>query len=1221
MPKLRRTCLSLLSLCAVLASLWGICPSQSPAQSASGQQFPPEVQRLNQEAEKLAEQGRYAQAIPLARQALEATDKALGPNHLLSAEAAENLAEILRNAGEFAKAEPLHRRALAIRQQTLGPAHLDTAKSLGNLAVLYDAMGDYRKAEPLHRQALGIREKLLGPAHADVAQSLNNLALSLRAAGASDKAAPLLARAVGIIEKAKGPLHEDLATCLNSLGMVEFDLGQNARAEANLKRALTIREKALPPDHPDTATTLNNLGVLYDTMGDAARAEPLARRALAMREKVLGPEHPDTAESYNNLAELYSGLGQYAKAEPYYRRALGVMEKMNGPEHPDTATVLDNFAGMYRASGDYAKAEPLLRRSLAIRKKANGAEHPDVAASLASLADLNEDQGNYPQAETLAKQALALREKTLGPEHPDTAQSLNAMGRLYTLMGDYARAEALYKRALAVWEKAFGPEHIAVGMVANNMGMLYLNMGDYTRSEPLLLRALAIREAKLGPSHRDTATTLNNLGLLYREQKLYAKAEPFYRRALAIKEQLLGPEHPSTGVGLNNLGDLYLSQGDFARALPLYQRALVINEKTFGPQHPSTATLLNNLAVLHKKTGNYAQAELLYNRALSIREKTLGPKHSEVAGILNNLAGLSVAKGDYLKALDFAKRAQGITADLLDQVLAFTSEDQKLAFLESRRWEMDAFLSLVAQRLPGRPDAARTAYDVWLKRKGVVLDSQRQAQEALVNSGSPQAKAAMQELGAVRAELSRLAFSTPAKIDGGAAMRKMAELERRKAELQALLSQQSQAFALDLKKRRGDTAQVAAALPTGSVLVDLARVRTPVQNPKVRGTEDFSDHYVAFVLPAGRPDAVSLTDLGAAGPIDEAVAAYKRAILDNKPEALPQPAQALFRRAFEPLAARLGQAAQIFLSPDGALSLIPFETFQKPDGRYLIEDYTFSYLAAGRDLLGFGPRQNASGKALVMGDPDFDLDASDQAKALASLSIPAISAKGKRSADMGAMRFDRLPATKDEAQAVQALLGTSQAELYTGQQAQEGVLTAAKSPRVLHLATHAFFLPQQDAPPRQGQQNAGRKAENPLLRSGLVLAGANRALKGEQGASGVVTAEKVLGLTLQGTELVVLSACSTGEGEVQLGEGVYGLQRAFSQAGAQSLVMSMWPVPDVETKELMVAFYGNLKAGQDRAQALRSAMLQEMRTARARYKNASPLFWGAFVFLGDPGKR
>ena len=312
------------------------------------------------------------------------------------------------------------------------------------------------------------------------------------------------------------------------------------------------------------------------------------------------------------------------------------------------------------------------------------------------------------------------------------------------------------------------------------------------------------------------------------------------------------------------------------------------------------------------------------------------------------------------------------------------------------------------------------------------------------------------------------------------------------------------------------------------------------------------------------------------------------------------------------------------MSPDGSLNLIPFEVLQDDKGRYLIETHTFRYVSAGRDIAGYGMIKEKGQKAILMGDPDFDLAAGNTS--------PDKETKVALSRSMKGINFSRLPGTKKEVEAIASILGSSASLTYTGKAATESVLTQSKSPRILHLATHGFFLSDQDWSSMMDEKSRGIKIivkdkdipkkpiriENPFLRAGLALAGANNSLAQEGATEGILTAEKILSLNLRGTDMVVLSACETGVGDVKNGEGVYGLRRAFTQAGAKSLVMSMWEVPDVETKELMVNFYRNLQAGKmNRAEALRQAALKQRQTVKARYGKDNPYYWAAFVFLGE----
>jgi hypothetical protein len=362
---------------------------------------------------------------------------------------------------------------------------------------------------------------------------------------------------------------------------------------------------------------------------------------------------------------------------------------------------------------------------------------------------------------------------------------------------------------------------------------------------------------------------------------------------------------------------------------------------------------------------------------------------------------------------------------------------------------------------------------------------------------------------------------------------------------------------------------------------------------------------------------------------------------------------------FDPVVPALGGRNQLLMAPDSVLAYLPFEVLPSGDGRRLIDDYRLSYLSCGRDVLRFGTESSGSPDApLVMADPDFDLEA-PVARALAvdrpekplagfwsrllrrkmagvaavePKATPAVTTAphtpGRRSRDLtpGTLRFDRLPGTLAEGEAVGRFLGVSP---HLDDDALEGRLkSGCRSPRVLHLATHGFFLPDQPLDPTRAHPGLmggvggefgrfrGPLPENPMLRSGLALAGANTWLKGgtppELAEDGLLTAEDVSGLDLLSTELVVLSACETGLGHFHVGEGVFGLRRAFVLAGAKTLIMSLWKVPDEPTRELMEDFYRRLLAGEARSEALRQAQLA------LRTKYPAPYDWGAFICQGDP---
>ncbi len=943
------------------------------------------------------------------------------------------------------------------------------------------------------------------------------------------------------------------------------------------EKVMSIQKTTLGPEHRDTAVSLNFLAVLYEMMGDYARAISLCKRSLSIREKIFGPDHPDTAVVNINLGRLYDNTGEYAKAELLFKRAIAIYEKAPGPEHPNMVGALHSLAVLYDSMADYARAEPLYKRTIAIHEKTLGPEHPNTAISLNNLAMLYRDMGNYVMAESSCLRALAIYEKTLGPEHPNTAACLNNMASLYETMGDYARAESLCKRSLDIREKVLGPDHLDTAVSLNLLAGLYETMGDYARAEQLYMRSLAIREKVLGPEHRYTAAALNNLAEFYRARGDYTKSKYLYERSLAIYENKLGVEHPDTGIILGNLGELYSALSDHTKAEPLYMRSLAIKEKALGRHHPETAQSLSNLGVLHAATGRYNDS------------------------------------------FPLMLRAQGIDAGLIDQVMGFTSEDRKMKFLATKEGNLHTFLSLIALHFTQDKGATGKALTVWLQRKGVVLEAQKRFQDALAISDDPKVMEKAQELARIRGQLSKLTFSGPGKEGAEAYRKKIKELEEQKERLEAELSRMSDAFAKTKKVGKADTKQVASPLPRGSALLDF--VKLPIFNFAAKGREAkwLPARYYAFVLPAGKPDSVSLVDLGDAGEIDRLVADLRKAITNYEADPRGRDSSRISRRlhdiVFAPVGKDLKDVKEIYISPDGNLNLIPFEILKGPDGKHLIEDYTFNYLGSGRDLLGFGMVKGVPSKPLVIGDPDYDLDETGQKDSLRKLGIgPGTRSVATRSRDMSSKEFVPLPGTKEEVESIVSLLGQKDTSLYTGRDALEEVLMRQKDPKVLHLATHGFFMTDQDLLDEKG----AARYENPLVRSGIVLAGANRSMK-TGSDEGIVTAEKILSLRLHGTDVVVLSACETGLGDIKSGEGVFGLRRAFTQAGTKGLVMSLWSVPDKETKELMVSFYTNVFVKKmKRPEALRQAVLAELAEVKKRYGTTNPFFWGAFVYLGEP---
>jgi len=935
-------------------------------------------------------------------------------------------------------------------------------------------------------------------------------------------------------------------------------------------------------------------------------AIPLSKKALEIREEVLGPDHVDTATSLDNLAQLYHVTGLYSQAEPLYRRAIQIFEKTVGPEAPETALSLNNLGVLVQLTGRNAEAESLFRRALAIREKVLGPEHPDTAKSIGTLAGVYKTMGAYTEAERLYKRAVEIVSKARGPEHRETAVAIYNLANIYADTGAYAEAEPLYLRALAIKEKTVGLEHPSTALSINSLAEIYHVTGAYTQAVQLHLRALAIREKVLGAEHTDTATSLNNLANIYCDTGDYVKAELFYQRALAIWEKALGPEHENTGIALSNLAQLYVETGSYARAEPLLRRALAIWTKVLGPEHPYTAESLNNLADFYHATSAYAQAEALYKQSLAIYEKSLGTGHPTTATSLNNLAALHWARGEPLQALPLLQRAQTNQQLSSERFLLSGSESRKKAYLQALANDTFKYVSF-SVAMPNREGIALGLSAV-LQYKGRVLDAMSDSVARLRQSVKPEDREVIEELAQLASQLSTSIYQGPGDLSADEYRKHLADLVGQQEKLEVELAKRSSEF------RRQVThvtlASVRQAIPANAVLVEWLRY-SPF-DPKSVGSQarQPNPRYVAYILKHdGRPAVI---DMGDAHEIELLVREFRIGVIDSKRSDFKSSARALFEKLFTPLRGYLKDSERLLVSPDGALNLLPMEALLNEQGDYLAKRFEITYLTSGRDLLRFAPSSSSPGSAVVVADPDFGTSAT-----LVAQSSTAPTTQRSADVDRGGLIFRPLSNTAIEAETLKELLNLNRSNLFLRDQATEANLKLLHGPRILHLASHGFFLSDQELSAEIKkrstlEQKMAPVGENPLLRSGIALAGANARRSGASD-DGILTAMEVAQLDLHGTELVVLSACDSGLGDVQNGEGVYGLRRALVLAGAQTQVTSLWKVSDEATRTLMVDFYQRLLKGEGRSAALRHAQLAMLENPEL----AHPYYWASFVPIGN----
>ena len=1005
-----------------------------------------------------------------------------------------------------------------------------------------------------------------------------------------------------------------------------YEQGQYSAAIPLAQKVLAIREQVLGSSHIDVAQSLNSLALLYEAQGKYQQAEPLYQRSLTISEKALGKSHPDVATVLNNLAELYRLQGKYQQAEPLYQRSLAIREQVLGNLDTDVAQSLNNIALLYEAQGKYQQAEVLYQRSLAISEKVLGQSHPDIATTLSNLATLYRVQGKYQKAEPLYQRSLAIREQALGKSHPDYAVALNSLALLYEVQGKYQQAEALYQRSLVISEKTLGNSHPDVANALNNLAELYRLQRSYQKAETLYQRSLAISEKTLGNSHPNVAITLNNLAALYQAQGNYQKAESLYQRSLSIIEKALGKENPDVASSLNNLAALYQAQKKYQQAEVLYQRSLAISEKALGNLHPDVASSINNLALLYATQGKYQQAEPLYQRSLLIRENVLGKSHPDVAQSLNNLALLYEAQGDIPRSIDFSKRRLEVEEQNLNLIFFVGSEQRKQDYARIFRATTYSTISLSLQDARNNPVARQLALTTILRRKGRVLDAMTDSIQILRTQveNKPEARKLFDEWVGVLQQQSALISRKQGKQTPEQYKARFEELEAEKQRLEESISTVSAEFRTE--NQPVEIKDIQAKIPKDAALVEVVQYNPYNAKAKKQNEEWGKPRYAAAVLRSSFEP--KLIDLGDALAIDKSVSSLREALAARRNiqsgsdeeqtnlRQVHQLARVLDKQVMAPIRPLLGNAQHILLSPDGQLNLVPFEALRDEQGQYLIQRYAFSYLTTGRDLLRVESTAYKLSAPLVLANINYDdADATTIANDVRGIE--------QHSSDLANTPCcSPLQNTKEEALAIQNIMPNAQ--VLFGSAATKAALRQVNAPSILHIATHGFFFPDQEKYLRAPGLNADvqnqekvLRLENPLLRSGLALAGFNnrnnRNPAPDPANDGVLTALETTGLNLRGTKLVVLSACETGLGDVKVGDGVYGLRRALVIAGSQSQLFTLWRVSDSASKELMVTYYQNLKHGKDRHEALRKAQLEMLKTSYYQH----PYFWAGYIPSGD----
>lgn len=1011
---------------------------------------------------------------------------------------------------------------------------------------------------------------------ADVIKATGDELVALFKAGKFKEAAIAAKRHTAALEEVHGQGANETAVGFAFQARSYARNGDRSEARAARDKAIHILSTTPCRDPDFQATTLYGLAIIAEELDDLEVAVKCVLEAAALRQQLDEAFPESLADLATELGERASEAGETNQAIQMYELAVWATASAYGEHSKQNLFCLMRLASHYETQGRHQEAVSLYTAAMDTIERLGGAGSPTMADTMLKIAICRE------------------------------------------LLGEYAEAEAVARKASEIISAKLGPNDIQIGQASVIIVEACLQQGKWEQAEQWAHRALDIMKIndEAGPSERTDAYL--SLMSVYAHQGRYAEAEQVVREALGESEQV-GTERTETMTRMAMLAFILWSAGKHDEADKAFRQAIAVCEKEFGADGIPAASLRSNYAANQFYQGRYAEAEALFQRSLDVLRQSMGDNNPTVARLRINLATVQAAQGKWQRAAELNDQGiRGLVRKVRSQVAVVSPAEQLRVLRGQYAIGYQAALTMG-----------------WLQR----VDPRIRELSAswLVNG-----KAIAHEASARRA---KAVWGAGVATAGGG--------------LEETVGESHPWVDIEVIRER---------VPKNAVLVDIARFDVFNYAAKRKGEDWQPARYAAWIVPPADAGAIQVVDLGEAKSIDADVAAYRgviRAALGKNgliAEAGEAEAEKTSLRAAQPLAKRILQpilegvaaagcaesANELIISPDGELWLVPWSAIPMADGRYLIESRAISTVTSSRDLLPASQAPAKPSAPTIFADPIFDLPVASLVKAVKAIdaeqqaetkplidTVVASATVSRSSSDIG--RAERLVGSLIEASLVADQIEKLTHEKPTSLLQRHALEERAKrlrSPRILHFATHGFALADQivsvarvekmtssitSRPRIQGlTSETGEPLEDPLLRCGLLLTGCKTALAERPTGleDGCLTGKEILSLDLAGTELVVLSACDTGLGRVQYGEGVAGLRQAFLIAGADSVLASLWQVPDAPTVELMTGFFEKLGSGGGRAGALRDAQMAMIEKRRKASGAAHPAVWAGFEITG-----
>lgn len=961
---------------------------------------------------------------------------------------------------------------------------------------------------------------------------------------------------------------------------------------------------ALSNQRSDTlvANSFFYLGTAQLELGKTEKAIVFFEKEKKLRAQLGLTATEEYSNSLNNLVYLYYELGKYEESGKLLTELLSNDKKTYGATGDVYIQTVINAAETLLNLDRLEDAENLLETTLKQQAKSSG----NYGLLLSKAGDIYTFSGQYSKANTALIEALPILEKTYGTNSNEHILALFNYGTLYMWQGKYAEAEEVFDTVLDLID----PNQKTYVAALNNQGLVYRRLGQLEKAEGTFSEIRGLDSATVGTSHPDYAITLSNIALVQTDEGKYKYAEENLLKALEVRKKNNESKTLAYARLQLNLARVYQSSGQAGKAIPLLEQASGIFKSSLGQNSPEYATALFNLGMANWKSGNGSVGIKQLKSSASIRASILGKKHPLYAESTQKIA-------EYQWLLKQHKEAKQTFGEVFDNYYyqvdvtfpVLTEEEKAKFYYNNIRPSFDKFNAFAVQSRAEVPAILGDVYNHQINTKAVIMLATEKVKLGIKSMNDPELSKQFEDWQALKEQIAKMYSQNqqPSTLDS--MMTKADRLEKE-------LTRKSSAFAAQYIKKKYTWQDVQKGLKPGEAAVEVVRYNN--YTPENGGLFLNEAKYAFLIVTTQTKEQPDLILLSNGNELETKFMNFYRNSIKFQQE---DPYS--FKNYFEPLNDYLKKNGvnKFFLSPEGVYNQININSIRNPfTQKYLLDEYEIQIITNTRELADKTADKRVGQTPVLMGFPKFNQESEGSTKTAETRGGTRGATRGggiTRGLRGGLLRYMRgedgisvLPGTQKEINEISALF-TDKPAVFMESNAAEQIIKDVDNPRILHIATHGYFL--EDDVLADG--NKTHYVANPLLKAGLILAGAENFLTtgipvNDDGDDGILTAYEAMNLKLDNTDLVVLSACETGLGQVKNGEGVYGLQRAFKLAGARSMVMSLWNVDDDATQELMSIFYKEMLGGKEQHEAFRTAQ------QKLKEKYAKPFYWGAFIMVG-----